>query len=169
MRTEKKHQRQSPTEMAHLPELPLLGLHQAIEQAGAYQFLVPRRHVILKAYLTTEVPMGDLKPLAGVKTRGAVLKLIHRSMQQVFPYLPLEVRAEYKSPQEAIRRKAGKLSSISRERLKTTLAEQVDPQTGRIEFKAPHKNNLSEAASRRWQRVREQKAQAQAASTTEQP
>src|SRR5947199_10723467 len=64
------------------PVLPLLGLHQALEQAGAYEKIRKEKHrQVLQAYLTTEAPMRDLQVLAGAKTTRGVNEIIHNTIQ----------------------------------------------------------------------------------------
>jgi hypothetical protein len=135
-------------------DLPLLGLHQAIEEAGAYQNIQKERHrQTLKMYLTTTLPMIDLQELAGVNGTRQVGNIIHRSLQKAFSHLPKEVQDEYKNPKEAIRRKSGRMMPVTHERQREKL---IDKETGT--FHHEHRQHISEATRRRWQHEREQNA-----------
>jgi hypothetical protein len=179
-------QESSPLPASEQLVLPLLGLHQALIQAGAYEKIRNEKHrQVLQAYLTTDAPMGDLRELAGVTRPQAVKNIIHRSLQKAFPHLSQEVQAEYKSPEEAIKRKSGRLTPVSRERHKEGLANRTEvgrpkgkkdsrsrvkradtdrPRAKKV-LSATHKQHISEANFRRWQHYREQKAQ----STSQEP
>ena len=176
----------SPSEQ---PILPLLGLHQALERAGAYDKIRKEKHKqVLQAYLTTDMPMGDLRELAGVKTPQDVGTIIRRSLQKVFSYLPQEVQEEYINPKAAIKRKSAILTPISRERHKEGIANRTVSRTvnrinvggrpkgrkdsqarakrsdvgmprAKRELSASHKQHISEGQFKRWQRSQEQKAQ----------
>lgn len=172
---------QQETPQGEQPNLPLLGLHRALEQSGAYEKIRKEKHrQVLQAYLTTEAPMGDLRELAEVKTPQDVGTIIHRSLQKAFPHLPQKVQEEYINPKIAIKRKSAKLTSISRERYKEGIANRavsVNRTVDRInvggrpkgrkdsqprakrEFSASHKQHISEGQVKRWQRSKEQKSQ----------
>jgi hypothetical protein len=114
-------------------------------------------------YLITALPLIDLQELAGVKGSRQVGNIVHRSLQKVFPYLPQEVRDEYKSPKEALRRKSGRMMPATHERQREKL---IDKETGT--FHSEHRQHISEATRRRWQHEHEQNAQSKESSQEEQ-
>jgi hypothetical protein len=134
------------------PVLPLLGLHQALEEAGAYDEIKKQKNRdVLKEYLTTEKPMGDLKDTANVKTVDAVYSIVHRNLHKIFEHLPLEIQEEYGgSAEEAIKLKSAKQleTRLSRGRIK----KGIDEKRTNSEV---YKQNLSAGTSRRWEYYRE--------------
>lgn len=132
------------------PQLPLLSFHRTAVATGAYNAIDPRRRSLLEAYCTSEVPMGDLRDLAGVSTVPAVRHLITTAVQRVFENLPSEQQAKYKSPREVLHLKTKSLTPVTRRRLSRVLEGKTR------EFSQTHKDNLSAGASKRWQRYREQ-------------
>jgi hypothetical protein len=110
-----------------------------------YAFLDDRRREPTRKYLTTDATLGDLARDAGLKDVEAARYRVTTGLEQLFSYLPQDVKEIFGSPQEVYRLKAWYLSHTSRQRWRES---NIDPETGTFK-------NLSEAASRRWQRERE--------------
>lgn len=132
--------------------LPLEPLHQAAEQSGAYNFIDPRRQQLTRIYLTTEASMSDLTGVAGVKALETVRYLITTSIETLFEHLPQDVKEQYKSAKEALQLKTRTQSHISRTRISEALSNKYSGT-----FSVEHKKKLSESATRRWQRQREER------------
>lgn len=161
---------------------PLLDLHRALVEVGAYEKIKNEKHrQVLEEYLTTEATQGDLKQLAGVNKDKSVNNIIHRTLQKIFRELKPEVQQQYGgSANEAIKRKASSQlqTTTSRERIKEGLTtkrwqhyREVEKPQGKPAFSEQGLENirqgrrntpreeLSKAAHRRWEKNREQQPQ----------
>jgi hypothetical protein len=72
-------------------------------------------------------------------------------MQRIFPHLPHEIQEQYKSPEDALQMKSRTYSTTSRQRISESLTDRI-----REPFSKDHKEHLSEAARKRWQRIKEE-------------
>lgn len=141
--------------------LPLKPLHLAAERSGAYLYIDERRERLTRIYLTTEANMSDLRVIAGVSSIETVRYLLTTSLETLFEHLPQDIQERYKSAKEALQLKTRTQSRYSRQRISDALSKKYAGT-----FSQTHKEHLSEAAAKRWQRDREAR---QASGTPDQP
>lgn len=98
-----------------------------------------RRRAVLQEYLTTGKTQAELLPLARVRRPTTVSRQLARSMEIVYPYLPEQLREEYKTPKEALQARSRTQSEASRSRIR----QGID------------RERISEANLQRWKRYRE--------------
>lgn len=117
--------------------------------APFYDLLDDRRRDLTRRYLTTDATLGDLANDAGLSDMEGARYRVTTGLEQLFSYLPQEVKESFGSPQDVYHLKSWYLSHTSRQRWRES---NIDPETGTFK-------NLSEAATRRWQREREARQQ----------
>lgn len=171
-RIPQEEEQQATEKVKQQPALPLSKLHQALEEAGAYDRLKkPRDRKVLQKWLTSEEPMGDFMSETGITTPQGVNKLIHRKLQEIFQYLPDDVQREYKSAKKAIKLKTDTQlkTDISKGRIKEGLDKstkvgrpkgKADRQP-RTEFSDTHRQHLSDALKRYHREQKEHSTPAQ--------
>lgn len=135
---------QQPTEYIS----PLLPFHQWAQATNAYELLDPRRRRVTEKWLTEDVTFGDLDLIkeAGVTSEDGVRYLVHTSIdtmfQRVYPYLPQSLQDQCHSPKEVIQLKSLVQTQLTIERRKAAFNNA--------------KGKLSQSATERWRRYREE-------------
>jgi len=140
---------------------PAMKLHQRLESAGAYERVGQlrdgdRRRRMLQNYLTTPKSAGVIGEEEGIQNRTIAHQLIRSAMDVAFFALPEDQLTEYdNNPEVAWRISAEQKTHTKGERIKETLDERRNPDTGKVEFSETHKQNVAAANQRRGQEIRE--------------
>jgi hypothetical protein len=144
-------------------------LHRQLLEVGAYDLLEdPRRKELLATFLTTPQSMGDLakEKTEGIGSIQGISRNLHTSLQRVFHLLPPQVQKDYGSAEQALQIVAKDQVKAEVRSRKISEGWKVDKsrQTGKAnkgkqkDFTHSWKTNLSQAASKRWERSRAERA-----------
>lgn len=151
------------------PQVGGIHLHRQLLEVGAYDLLEdPRRKALLATFLTTPQSMGDIakEKTEGIGSIQGISRNLHTSLQRVFHLLPTQVQKDYGSAEQALQIVAKDQVKAEARSRKISEGWKVDKlrQTGKAnkgkqkDFTRSWKTNLSQAASKRWERSRAERA-----------
>lgn len=129
------------------------------EEEGLVDIPGIKRHSIrfLRTFLMTDQSINAMAQAEqGAWTTAGIHKNLYTTLEQIWNAIPQEQRQGFQSGEEAIKTmtKSETKEEANRERMRQGWDRLRQPETGAIEFSDTHKDNLSQAASRRQQRIR---------------
>lgn len=137
---------------------PYIAFHETVQALGLYGHIDEPRRAHITAYFTTEGSYADLTQQGIASSSSEAGYLITTEVRTLFEHLPPELQEQYQNPEAIKELKTHSLElnekrrTKLREAWKSRMPHPIGP------FTNEHKRHIKEAALRRWERHREQKA-----------